>query len=57
MVKVIVLINFNDKNTGKAYKKGDVIELAPERFNEIIKKGNYVELYVEKPTAKGEIKK
>ena len=57
MVKVKALISFTDKNTGKTHNAGEVIELAPERFNELIKKGNYVELYVEKPTAKGEIKK
>lgn len=42
-MKVKVLIPFRDKHTGKTYKRGDVIEITPERYGEIIVKGKYVE--------------
>ena len=50
-MKVKVLIPFCDKNTGKKYKKGDVIDITTKRFNEIAKKGRYLEV-VEDTTTK-----
>ncbi len=40
IVKAKVLIDCTDKVTGKDYKKGDVIELTAQRFNEINAKSN-----------------
>lgn len=58
MIKAEVLIDFNDKHTGKKHKKGDIIEVTPERFNEIQQKGKFIEAYVEEKTAsKSESKK
>lgn len=58
MIKAKVLIDFNDKYTGKKHKKGDIIEVPPERFNEIQQKGRFIEAYVEeKATSKTEVKK
>ena len=42
-MKVKVLIPFCDKNTGKKYKKADIIDITVMRFNEITTKGRYVE--------------
>lgn len=36
MIKAKVLISFTDKVTKKKYKAGEVIELTPARFNEIL---------------------
>lgn len=58
MIKAKVLIPFNDKYTGKKHAKGDIIEVTPARFNEILQKGKYIEAYVEeKATSKTEVKK
>ena len=46
-MKVKVLIPFRDKETKKAYKKGDIIDVTVKRFNEITTKGRYVELIEE----------
>lgn len=54
-MKAKVLITFNDKYTGKQYKKGDVIEVTAKRFNEITSKGKFIQL-VEEATTK-EVKK
>ena len=43
-VKVKVLIPFRDKHTKKTYKKGEIIEVTAERFNEITAKGKYIQL-------------
>jgi hypothetical protein len=40
IVKAKVLSDCTDKVTGKDYKKGDVIELTAQRFNEINAKSN-----------------
>lgn len=42
-IKAKVLIPFNDKYTGKKYAKGDIIEVTPVRFNEILKKDKLIE--------------
>lgn len=42
-MKVKVLMPFTDKVTGKTHKKNDVIEVTAARFNEIIKKGAFIE--------------
>ena len=44
-MKAKVLISFNDKYTGKKNQPGDIIEVTAERFNEINKKGKFVEAY------------
>lgn len=46
-MKAKVLIPFEDKATHKKHKKGDVIYVTPARFNEITRKGRYVEAYDE----------
>lgn len=43
-VEAKVLIAFTDKETNKKYKVGDTIKLTAKRFNEITRKGRYVEL-------------
>lgn len=48
-MKAKVLIPFEDKYTGKKHKKNDVLDITAARFNEILKKGNYVEA-VDEPT-------
>lgn len=52
-MKVKVLQNFRDKHTNKGYRTGDVIEITEQRFQEILKKGSFVES-VEKAVKKGE---
>lgn len=43
-MKAKVLIPFRDKVTKKEYtKKGDVIDITADRFNEITKSGRYIE--------------
>ena len=44
-VKAKVLIPFEDKETHKKHKKGDVIDVTPARFNEITRKGRYIEAF------------
>ena len=44
-MKAKVLIPFEDKETHKMHKKGDVIDVAPARFNEITRKGRYIEAF------------
>ena len=51
-MKAKVLIPFKDKETKKAHKKGDVVELSSKRFNEIIKQGRFVELVEDEKPAK-----
>lgn len=50
MIKVKVLIPFNDKYTGKQYKKGTILELTAKRINEINRKGSFIELVEEETT-------
>lgn len=40
---VVVLSKFIDKHTGKTHEKGDLIEVTPDRFEEILLVGKYVE--------------
>ena len=46
-MKAKVLISFRDKVTKKVRKVGDIIDVTHARFNEITRKGRYVETYVE----------
>lgn len=46
-MKAKVLIPFKDKETKKAYKKGDIIDVTVKRFNEITKQGKFIELVEE----------
>lgn len=46
-MKAKVLISFRDKVTKKVRKAGDIIDVTPARFNEITRKGRYIEAYVE----------
>ena len=46
-MKAKVLITFEDKETHKKHKPGDVIDVTPARFNEITRKGRYIEAYDE----------
>lgn len=56
-IKATVKMPFCDKFTGRNYKAGEVIELTPKRFNEILTKGKLVELAEnESPTTAKEIK-
>lgn len=55
MIKAKVLIPFTDKETNKKYdKKGDIITLTAKRFNEIQRKGKYIEAAEEETTSKAE---
>lgn len=53
-VKTKVLIPFTDKETNKQYKKGDIINMTAKRFNEVQRKGNYIEVLEEPETPKTE---
>ena len=44
-MKAKVLIPFEDKVTHQKHKKGAVIDVTPARFNEITRKGRYIEAY------------
>jgi hypothetical protein len=55
-MKAKVLIPFNDKVTGQHHEKGAVINLTAKRFNEITKKGRYIELVEEAAERKEEKK-
>lgn len=51
-MKVKVIKRFRDKYTGKIHevsKDGEFIEVAEERFKEILEAGEYVEAIDEKP--------
>ena len=48
-MKAKVLIPYTDKNTGKTHKKGEIIDISADRFNEITRKGRYIEAYEEAP--------
>lgn len=50
-IKSKVLIPFTDKETKKQYKKGDIINLTAKRFNEIQRKGKYIEAAEEETTS------
>ena len=52
MVKVKVLIPFNDKHTGKLHKKDEVLDVTAKRFNEILSKVKYVQLVEDEPEKK-----
>lgn len=56
-MKAKVLTDFYDSNAKVKRKKGDIIEVTPARFNEITKKGRYIEAYVEPVKAATEPKK
>ena len=47
-MKAKVLIHYTDKESGQKRKKGDVINITANRFNEITAKGRYLEA-VEEP--------
>lgn len=52
-MKAKVLIPFRDKETKKEHKKGAIIDVTAERFNEITKGGRFIEAVEEnKPTSK-----
>ena len=51
-MKAKVIKVFNDKYTGKQYKKGEIIELSAARFNEITAKGRLIEAYEDTPNEK-----
>jgi hypothetical protein len=42
-MKAKILIPYIDKETGQKRKKGDVINITANRFNEISAKGRYIE--------------
>lgn len=44
MIKVEVLIDFTDKESGKKHIKGNIIELSAKRINEINAAGKYIKL-------------
>lgn len=49
-MKAKVKIQFYDSVAKKVRKKGDVIDVTPVRFNEILHKGNFIEAVAdEKP--------
>lgn len=43
-MKAKVLIEFNDKHTKKACKKGEIINVTAKRATEILSKGKYIQL-------------
>ncbi len=43
-MKVIVKKTFRDKVTGKIYKVGDIVNFSKARFEEIQKKGEFIEV-------------
>lgn len=49
-MKAKVLIPFKDKITKKEHKKNDIIDVDAARFNEIIRKGHYIEAVDETKT-------
>lgn len=51
-MKAKVIIPFKDKYTGNGYNKGDVIEVTANRFNEITKKGKFIQLVEDTPVTK-----
>lgn len=51
-MKAIVRIQFYDTKEKKQRKVGDIMDVTAERFNEIIKKGRYIEAVDEKKPVK-----
>ncbi len=45
-MKAKVKYEFYDSHAKVVRKKGEIMEVTPARFNEIIHKGGYVEAYV-----------
>lgn len=56
-MKVKVIQPFKDKATGKIHNTGAEIEVTPERFEEIKKKGRYVAKVADKKEEKKEPEK
>lgn len=52
MIKVKALVQFYDKAEKKKRMKDEVFDVTPERFNEIIKKGRYIEAVAEEKPEK-----
>ena len=46
-MKAKVKYEFYDSHAKVVRKKGEIMEVTPARFNEIIRKGGYIEAYVE----------
>lgn len=46
-MKAKVMIPFRDKVSKKAYKKGDIIDVTENRFNEITKQGRFIQAVAE----------
>lgn len=42
-MKVKVLVRFIDKHTGEIHRAGEEFDCTPERYEEILSKGNFVE--------------
>ena len=57
MIRVKVLIPFNDKYTGKQYKKDDILEMTAKRINEINRTGSFIELVEDTTETKTTTKK
>ena len=55
-MKAKVVIKFNDTKANKVRNVGDIFDITADRFNEITKKGRYIEAY-EEPTKETEPKK
>lgn len=49
MIKAKVLVTFTDKYSGEECLEGSVIDISVERFNEIILKGNFLQIVEEEP--------
>ena len=52
-MKVKVRIQFYDTVNKKVQKVGDIIDVTPTRFNEILKKGRFVEAVEDNKPAQG----
>lgn len=52
-MKAKVKIQFFDSVAKKTRKKGDVFDVTPDRFNEIQKKGNFIEAANDDKPVKG----
>lgn len=52
-MKVKVRIQFYDTVNKKVQKVGDIIDVTPSRFNEILKKGRFVEAVEDEKPVQG----
>lgn len=56
-MKVKVIAKFRDKVSSRILKKNDILDITKERYEEILKVGDFVEIIPETEQTEAEVKK